>query len=59
MQELLHRREIEQLPEVLARYGWDNYYPQSFGGKLSLHSLEGSMSHEGDLTQLAKLAPYD
>jgi len=29
MQEFLHRREIEQLPELLAREGRANYHPQS------------------------------
>jgi hypothetical protein len=29
MQEFLHQREIEQLPELLARDGMRNYYPQA------------------------------
>ena len=51
MQEFLHRREIEQLPEVLARRVEANYYPQALGCKLSYTHVEGSISHEDNLTE--------
>src|SRR5688572_3449278 len=41
MQELLHRREIEQLPEVLAREGRDNYYPQALTTSSLILTLKG------------------
>ena len=52
MQEFLHRREIEQLPEILARQWGGQLLSAVVGLKLSYAHAEGFRSHEDNLTTI-------
>lgn len=57
MQEFLHRTRIEQVPEFLASHYGGRLISPRLSSKLSYTHMEGSNSHEDNLTEAEHLAP--